>query len=248
MPEVCKKEAIDAMKLPKQFYDHMLLMVGGMSDLFPECDPLKNKKELLVSIGATNEAMHTMLINQWWTECKPHIKLIDKKDHTVFKELRKSHFVGDLELHKKWKDKRMSMEDRSIMWKYIGNMTQMSQIQAGDAPMVDDATHAQAMKFADKLGISYNEDTNKAEFDPAMLQSMIMGMATNPGGEDFSSIINIGKTMGSSMGVDMDSMQAALAQHMMPPGAAEKPTPKPRKKKVDAKPPGTNRSSSKHTS
>jgi hypothetical protein len=235
MANVSKDDAIAAMELPKQFYTHMIHLVEGLAEDFPECAALKTKQELLKSDFIKDNAIaQNMLIKQWWTECKPHIKAIDAEDSKVFRDLRKSQFVGDIELHKKWK--HLSIPKRENLWKYVKNMTQMAQIQEGDAPMFDKDAQANAAEFAEKLGLNYNEKTMKAEFDPTALKDMVLGMATDPTGKEFQGMVNLGNTMGSAMGMDVSSMQTLLAQHMASE-AAPSTTTKKKKKKADSKPP-----------
>lgn len=207
MPDQVEKDAAEAMDLPSQFYQQMKGMMEGLHVIFEECNALKEKVQLLQSIEDV-PAMHVFIITQWYNACKPHLKKLDKKDHTVFKDLRTSPFVGDLELHKKWKDKRMTMMDRDRVWKFIRNLTQMSQIHAGDSVGIDAETQNLALNFAKRLDIGW--DGKKASFDALALKDMLTSVTTNPTGEDMKTLCKLGELFGTDL--NLEELQSELTQ------------------------------------
>jgi hypothetical protein len=204
--------------IPKQFHTTMTMFVSTMGEAFPECEALKAKKLIL---SMASDDMHELMVLEWNKHAsKPEIKAkIKKKDAKLFKDLRKVDMLADLSLHKKWTDKRLSMQARDVIWMYIQNLTQMAAIHCGDADEENAPVLEAFGRLQGKLGMeAVNETTGQIDF--SAIGQLATTLITNPHSEESKDIQTIYGAVGEMFGGNPIAM-AQQAYAMMQQQQAE---------------------------
>jgi hypothetical protein len=210
--EAAAAAAVQKLDIPTQFHTTALALISSLCKKFPACTVLPGKKSMLEAIGGHESAvLRKMMVQEWYNHTRDHAKSIAAKKHDVFKKLKNAPFVGDLQLHKKWKDPSLSMQSRDVIWSYIQNLTAMSEIECGDAKTPPELEAVERLRK--NVGIEIDQD-GKGKFDMKQITTFLQSAVADPTGTNARDLLTVGKTYGGLSG-GMEGLQKMMAESMM---------------------------------